>query len=110
MRRGDIGRGVDGDRAQAEAARGADDATGDLTAGADEDGVDLPAAQATGRAAPAVTIIRSGVGLKSLHGLFICGQLETRTRMSISARNATRLPGPEMPSTMPRVPSASIGT
>ena len=30
--------------------------------------------------------------------------------MSISARNATRLPGPEMPSTMPRVPSASMGT
>ncbi len=35
------------------------------------------------------TIIRSGVGLKSLHGLFICGQLDTSTSTSVSARTAT---------------------
>ena len=54
--------------------------------------------------------IRSGVQLKSLQGLFICGQLDTITSTSISARRATRLPGPDMPSTMPIPPSASTGT
>ena len=57
-----------------------------------------------------VTIIRTGVGSKPLHGLLICGQLDTSTRTSVSARSATRSPGADSPSTMPRVPSASTGT
>src|SRR6201987_2621556 len=97
-------------RPQSERAGGADDAAGDLAAVGDQDGGERPADGLGHLEGPAVTIMRSGVGLKSLHGLFICGQFETRTRMSISARNATRLPGAEMPSTMPSVPSASIGT
>jgi hypothetical protein len=54
--------------------------------------------------------MRTGVGSKPLHGLLICGQFDTSTRVSISACSVTLLPGAEMPSTMPRVPSASTGT
>ena len=83
MRRRDVRLGVDRDRAQAEAgARGADHAAGDLAAVGDQDGVESPVRHA----GPAVMLAPlahdhppAGWGLKSLHGLFICGQLETRT-------------------------------
>ena len=40
-----------------------------------------------------VTTMRTGVGSKPLQGLLIWGQLETRTRVSISARRVSFLPG-----------------
>lgn len=40
-------------------------------------------------ALPAQTSIRIGVGLKPLQGLFTCGQFDTSTSTSISARTST---------------------
>ena len=57
-----------------------------------------------------VITIRTGVGSNPLHGLLICGQLDTSTRVSVSARSVSDLPGADRPSTMPSVPSASTGT
>lgn len=56
------------------------------------------------------TTIRTGVGSKPLHGLLICGQFDTSTKVSTSARSLILFPGAERPSTMPRVPSSSTGT
>ena len=58
----------------------------------------------------AVITMRTGVGSKPLQGLLICGQLETTTTTSISARRSRYRPGAEMPSTIPSVPSGSTGT
>ena len=57
-----------------------------------------------------VITIRTGVGSNPLHGLLICGQFDTSTSVSVSARTVSDLPGADRPSTMPRVPSASTGT
>ena len=46
--------------------------------------------------------MRTGVGSKPLHGLFTCGQLDTTTSTSRSARRSTHSPGAEIPSTIPR--------
>lgn len=54
--------------------------------------------------------MRTGVGSKPLQGLLICGQFDTSTRTSVSARSRTSRPGAEIPSTMPSVPSSSTGT
>ena len=40
-----------------------------------------------------VMTMRTGVGLKPLQGLLICGQLETSTMVSVSARTVSDLPG-----------------
>ena len=71
---------------------------------------DRAAGRSRGRSGAArVTIMRTGVGSKPLQGLLICGQFDTTTSTSISARSSTYLPGAEMPSTMPSVPSGSTG-
>ena len=56
------------------------------------------------------TTIRTGVGSNPLHGLLICGQFDTSTRVSTSARSLIFFPGAERPSTIPSVPSSSTGT
>src|SRR6185369_13623978 len=91
--------GIYRDRAQAHAAQRADDTGSDRAAVGDQNGVE----------GHAVTIIRTGVGLNPLQGLLICGQLETTTMTSISARRSTDNPGAEIPSTMPSAPSSSTG-
>src|SRR5262249_47957570 len=100
--RGAVGVRVDGDRLHAQRVRAPDDAAGDLSPVRDQDDV----VRGHGR----TTTMRRGVGLKALQGLFIWGQFDTRTRTSVSACTATRLPGADIPSTMPSDPSASTGT
>src|SRR6516165_3430205 len=54
---------------------------------------------------------RTGVGLKPLQGLLICGQLESTHKTSISAAyKSTWSPALETPSTTVKSPAGSIGT
>src|SRR6185437_14075718 len=55
-------------------------------------------------------VSRIGVGLKPLHGLLICGQLEINSSTSRSTRSSTYLPGAETPSSKVRPPSGVSGT
>src|SRR3546814_17971446 len=68
---------IDRDRAQAHAPQGADDARGDGAAIGDEDRIE----------AHAVTIMRTGVGLKPLQGLLLCGQFDTTKIPSIDRKS-----------------------
>ena len=85
MGRACIGIGEDGHGSDAHPAQGADDPAGDGAAVGDQDLVEHASHPTPG----AVMIMRTGVGLKPLQGLFTCGQFETTTTRSISARRST---------------------
>src|SRR4249919_49613 len=55
------------------------------------------------------TSTRIGVGLKPLHGLLTCGQLEITKITSMSAVMSTESPPAEMPSATVKFPDGSIG-
>ena len=101
-----VGIGIDRHRLHAETAQRADDAARYRAAIGDQHSFEhLAAARPQSQ-----TIISTGVGLYALHGLLSCGQFETSTSTSVSARISTYLPASLMPSSKLKPPSGVSGT